>query len=311
MAKFVEIFLNSKLILTEGAFVERLKAEFGVKPDNYINHAGLLYSDPKMLEILYRQYIDVAQKYELPVMITTPTRRVNNESVPLSEFNEKNIITDCITFLKNIKNTYKEPTSEILIGGLLGCRGDAYCGKRIMNIEESFTFHRKQTLHFENNEIDFLFAGIMPEINEATGMAMAMAETNIPYIISFMLQKDGCLMDGTPLAEAICIMDEKLDKKPVCYATNCIHPTNLILALNNPVNKNKSALSRFSGIQANASMLCPKELNNCSNVEQDDFDNIISEMVVLHRHYEIKILGGCCGTDDIFMDGLASKLLDS
>ena len=41
-------------------------------------------------------------------------------------------------------------------------------------------------------------------------MALAMSETNIPYIISFMLRKDGCLIDGTPIYKAIEIMIEEM-----------------------------------------------------------------------------------------------------
>ena len=83
---FEKIFQDSKFILTEGAIVERLNAEFNVKMDIFINHAGLIYSDPTILELLYRQYIDIGKKYNLPVMIMTPTRKVNFESIKKSRF---------------------------------------------------------------------------------------------------------------------------------------------------------------------------------------------------------------------------------
>jgi len=35
--------------------------------------------------------------------------------------------------------------------------------------------------------LEFLFAVIIPEINETMGMAKAMSETEIPYIIIFMI----------------------------------------------------------------------------------------------------------------------------
>jgi S-methylmethionine-dependent homocysteine/selenocysteine methylase len=44
---------------------------------------------------------------------------------------------------------------------------------------------------------DFLYAGIMPALPEAVGMAQAMADSGLPYIISFMIRQDGRLLDGS------------------------------------------------------------------------------------------------------------------
>jgi len=181
-------------------------------------------------------------------------------------------------------------------------------GEKILGVEASYTFHQRQTKQFQKEKIDFLFAGIMPEINETIGMAHAMAETNIPYIISFMLKKDGCLMDGTPLSDAIRIIDEQVVPKPIVYMANCIHPANLIEALNNDKNKVSSQLKRFSGIQANASMLSPEELNHCNTLQQGDFDKMTDDMCFLQQHFDFKIFGGCCGTNDEYLDMLAVKV---
>jgi len=305
---FEKIFRESKVILTEGAIVERLKSEFHAEMDGSINHAGLIYTKPEILELLYRQYITIGQQHQLPIMVMTPTRKVNFESMNQSPFRNKEIIADSCAFLNKIKESYGEYSPSILIGGLLGCKGDAYSGEKVLGIEASYTFHQQQTVQFQKEKIDFLFAGIMPEINEAIGMARAMAETNIPYIISFMLKKDGCLIDGTPLSEAIKIIDDQVEPKPIVYMANCIHPTNLIEALNNDKNKNSTLLNRFSGIQANASMLSPEELNHCNILQQGDFKMMTEEMCFLQHHFDFKIFGGCCGTNDEFIEMIARKL---
>ncbi len=305
---FQKILENSDIILTEGALVERLKAEFSLRMDDHLNHAGYIYEHPLKLEQLYRQYIDIGEKHNLPIMIMTPTRKVNYESVERSKFRNKNILSDSYNYLKEIRDSYKDYSEKILIGGLLGCKGDAYSGAKILNTEESYLFHKQQTSQFKGKEIDFLFAGIMPEINEATGMARAMSETNIPYIISFMIQKDGCLLDGTALSDAIRIIDEQINPNPVCCFTNCIHPTNLIEALNNVKNRDNPQLKRLMGIQANASTLSCTELNNCNTLHQDNFDNITKEMHFLQQNFGFKLFGGCCGTDNDFMEKLAKKL---
>ena len=308
MKIFEKIYEESKIILTEGAMVERLKSEFNAEIDSHINHAGLIYTNPEILEFLYRQYIDIGHKHNLPIMIMTPTRKVNFESIKNSIFHEKKIISDSCSFLNKIKESYEGYSKNILLGGLLGCKGDAYSSKDALSIEESYKFHRIQILQFKKENIDFLFAGIMPEINEAVGMAQAMAENEVPYIISFMIRKNGCLIDGTPLCDAINIIDKKVSQQPICFMTNCVHPTNLRLALTNDKNKSKPQLARFKGAQANASTLSPEELNNCTILQQDDFNTIIDEMEVLYKQYNLKIFGGCCGTNDIFIENLSKRM---
>ena len=309
MSLFEKVFQESDIILTEGAVVERLKSEYHIELDRHINHAGLIYSNPRVLELLYRQYIDIGHKYNLPMMVMTPTRKVNFDSTEKSDFRGKEIIKDACLFLKGIRDQYENSSQSILIGGLLGCKGDAYSSADALGVDESYEFHRIQTLQFKREAVDFLFAGIMPEINEAIGMSRAMAETEIPYIISFMIRKDGCLIDGTPISEAIEIIDQSVNVPPLCYMSNCIHPANLRLALTNDKNRNKSQLSRFKGIQANASALSPEELDNCGVLQCDDFDVMIEEMKTLHQQFNLKILGGCCGTNDKFMDDLARAML--
>ena len=308
MKIFEKIFKKSKIILTEGALVERLKAEFNAEIDSHINHAGLIYTKPEILEILYRQYIDIGHKHNLPIMIMTPTRKVNFKSIEKSVFREKNIISDSCSFLNNIRDSYKNYSQSILLGGLLGCKGDAYSSKNALDKEEAYKFHTRQAQCFKKENIDFLFAGIMPEINEATGMAHAMADTGIPYIISFMIRKDGCLIDGTPIYKAIKIIDKHVNPKPICYMTNCVHPTNLRLALSNFKNKNQPQLERFKGIQANASSLCPTELNNCEILHQEDFKTMIDEMQILYKQFNLKIFSGCCGTNNTFLNDLSKKM---
>jgi S-methylmethionine-dependent homocysteine/selenocysteine methylase len=126
-----------------------------------------------------------------------------------------------------------------------------------------------------------------------------------------MLKKDGCLMDGTILAEAIEIIDNEVFPSPICYMTNCIHPTNLIHGLNQDKNRNSRFLERFKGIQSNTSILTPEELNNCGILQLDDFVKIIDEMCLLQNEFNFKIFGGCCVANDAFIESLSEKIISS
>ena len=310
MTPFVKVFHDSRILITEGSLAERLKSEFKAELDDSINHSGLIYSNTSLIKHIYQQYIDIGKKYNLPILITTPTRNVNHDSIIKSKFKGKDILSDSISFLKDIRKNYADYSSKIFIGGMLGCKGDAYSGKNHLNTIDAYNFHRIQTLELKSQNPDFLLGTLMPEINEAIGMAKAMAETAIPYIISFMIRKDGKLLDNTPISEAIRIIDNEVVPKPLCYITNCIHPTNLISALTSDLNKNRPELQRLVGLQANASILSPEELDNCTITQQNDFNIMIDEMNTLYNNFNFKIFGGCCGTNDIFIERLSKNLIN-
>ncbi len=306
--QFEKYFNSRGFILTEGAIVERLKNEFNVTLNRHINHAGTIYEGPDILSKIYQEYIGIAHKFDMPIMLMTPTRKVNFETMKFSGFSDRDLIIDSCNFLKEIRSQYPGFVDEIFIGGLLGCKGDAYQSVEALDVDTSYAFHSLQVSEFTKGNVDFLFAGIMPALTEAIGMARAMAASCLPYIISFMVRKDGCLLDGTGIAEAIKVIDNEVNPKPICYMANCVHPSNLKMALDQEINQNSPYLKRFAGIQANSSSLDPEELNNNAMLHVENFDEMVGEICSLIKTYHFKVLGGCCGTNDVFIEKLAIAL---
>ena len=118
--------------------------------------------------------MNISQKYRLPFMATTPTRRANKERVLHAGYNEE-IILDNIKFLDKIRNSSH---MKMYIGGLMGCRGNAYTGADALSMEDAYDFHCWQTQLFKRGKVDFLYAGIMPVLTEAAGIARAMSYTD-------------------------------------------------------------------------------------------------------------------------------------
>lgn len=162
-------------VLMEGALGERLKREYGLTINGSVAMADLIYSQQGRLalETLWRSYMEIAEKYNLPFLATTPTRRANKQQVIQAGYDEA-IIEDNVRFLRKIKET---SNIEMYIGGLMGCKGDAYTGTGALNIEEAHDFHHWQAQLFKLAKADFLYAGIMPVLAEAMGMARAMSDT--------------------------------------------------------------------------------------------------------------------------------------
>ena len=145
---FAKCFYESPVILMEGAIGERLKREYGIAFDDKVALASLIYNDASRVAMkhIFCQYISIAEKYKLPFMATTTTRRANKERVMQSGYSE-NIIKDNVFFLKQIKES---TGSNMFIGGLMGCKGDAYKGLSAISIEEATEFHSWQADLFKS-----------------------------------------------------------------------------------------------------------------------------------------------------------------
>ncbi|UCG92238.1 MAG: homocysteine S-methyltransferase family protein [candidate division WOR-3 bacterium] len=57
-----------------------------------------------------------------------------------------------------------------------------------------------------------------------------------------------------------------------------------------------TVLSRFIGIQANASSFDQSDLDGAATLRLDDIPDWGKQMIELNMKYGVKILGGCCGT---------------
>lgn len=306
MNRFEENFSGYRKILMEGALAERLKRQYNISIDDNVALASIIYDKESriVLKKLYCEYIEIANRYNLPIIITTPTRRANKSRVLNSEY-DKNIIKDNVTFLKEIQGDFN---NDIFIGGLMGCYGDAYRVDDGLSIVHSIEFHSWQANLFKEIDVDFLFAGIMPTIDETIGMAIAMEDTGLPYIISFMIRKDGRLLDGTTINDAIKIIDDSVTRAPICYMTNCVHPDIVYEALSKPFNKTEIIKNRFKGIQANAACLSPEELDNSSELVSSNPISLANSIMNLSKDFDLKIFGGCCGTDDKYIEEIAKRL---
>jgi len=294
---FEAFFRSSGIILTEGAIVERLRREFSIPLDENIVHAGFIYNSKYRIALsgIYKQYLDIAEAYNLTIMIMTPTRRANLERIALSEFKDRRVIADNVDFLNQLKAGYKTP---VYIGGLTGCMGDAYSSSTPFTLDEAIQFHTPTMQSFREAGVDFLFAGIMPTVTESIAIANSMETTGLPYIISFMIRRAGVLIDGTTIHDAIATIDKNTQHQPLCYMANCIHPDILHEALSHPANRSKLVKTRFQGIQANASSLSPEELNESKVLCSSSAEELTERMLHLHADFSLKIYGGCCGTNE-------------
>ena len=101
---FAEFFEKSECILGEGAVIERLRRNSEFDLDPYIVNSAFIYDKDRRNAIsgIYRQYFDIGCKYNLPLLISTPTWRASRERIEKAGYEKTDVNADNFHFLDEI-----------------------------------------------------------------------------------------------------------------------------------------------------------------------------------------------------------------
>ncbi len=301
------LLAHAPRVITEGSLVERLHRRADLPLDPHIAHAAFIYAAAgrAALEEIYRRYLDVGRDHRLPIVVFAPTWRASADRLRRAGWGaDKDVNGDGVRFVQAIRETYGDCASRIIVGALLACAGNAYDPSEALGDAEASRVHRPQADRLAAAGPDFLMAATLPAASEALGLARAMAATRTPYLLSFVLRGDGTLLDGTPLSAAIGRVDGEVDPAPAGYMINCVHPDVCAAALD----REPAGRRRVWGLQANTSPRSPEELDRSAATETEDPERFADGMVRLHERFGLRILGGCCGTDERHIGRLAERL---
>ncbi|MFC1841193.1 homocysteine S-methyltransferase family protein [Thermodesulfobacteriota bacterium] len=309
-AELIKYFDNSPCILSEGAVIERLRRDSSFVLDSHVVNSAFIYDEPKRaaLENIYRQYMDIGREFDLPLLISTPTWRASRLRIKEAGYEECDVNGDNFRFLDSLRKSYGKYADKIIICGLMSCMGDAYVPEEALSVEDSQEFHTWQAVKLAEAGVDFNLAATLPALSEAKGLALALAATGRPYVISFIVRPEGTLLDGTPLIRAIADIDAFVSPQPMAFMINCTHASFARAALMHETNSSPMVRQRMIGLFANTAALSPEDLNESTDLVEEDpeiFGQMVSE---LRREPGLKILGGCCGTNDRHIRALASQL---
>ena len=111
----------------EAAIDEQLRRSGKVRLHERLVHAPLIYdrAASKIMGMLYKEYMDLAQKASLPILICTPTWRANKDRV--YESNVSNAINvDAVSYMQRLRDSRNQHGNIVKIGGLIGCKNDCY-----------------------------------------------------------------------------------------------------------------------------------------------------------------------------------------
>jgi homocysteine S-methyltransferase len=307
---FPDYLRNYSRILGEGAVIERLRRDPAGALDPHVVNSAFVYNPAKrrLLENIYRQYLQIGFDHDLPLVMSAPTWRATEGNIAASGHDGLDVNGDNVRLLQGLRDEFGSYAAKVVIGGLIGCRGDAYQPGVAMGAKEAGNFHRWQAERLAAAGVDFLFGITLPALSEALGLAAAMATTGRPFVVSFVVRPSGTLLDGTSLNAAVAAIDGQVSPQPTAFLINCTHPDFARAALFHPANSSPLVRQRIAGLLGNTAAMSPEALDGREKLVEAEPEQFASAMSDLGCDAGLKILGGCCGTDDRHIRCLAARL---
>ena len=299
---FEQTIQIESLILTECAIAERLRRMDDIVLHPTLFNTPLIYDDigGRRLRNIYGQYRNVAARAKLPILLCAPTWRVDKQRTMAGGMG-LHLNRDAVQFMRDLQKSWHNPSSPVYIGGLIGPKNDCYSPQEALSIQEAQSYHRWQSEELIQAGVDCIVCQTIPAVSEALGLAQLLGPLNVPYLISFVINRKAEVLDGTPLKHAIATIDKKASIPPGGYMVNCAFPSFVCANQQEP-----GLFKRLIGIQANASSLDHSQLDGSESLHKDSLESWGEQMLMLNRTYGVKILGGCCGTDDTYLRYLVS-----
>ncbi|CAN7451793.1 homocysteine S-methyltransferase family protein [Phenylobacterium sp. LjRoot164] len=290
--------LHGGLVLTDGGLETCLIFHDGIDLPHFAAFMLLRSEEGRAaLRRYYEPYLQIAQNDGRGFILESPTWRASADwadrlDVPAAELAELN--GAAIRLMQALRDEYGGRVSPLVVSGCVGPRGDGYDPGKLMTAEAAEAYHADQIAAFVAAGADMVAAITMTNVPEAIGLARAAQAQGAPVAISFTVETDGKLPTGQTLGQAVAEVDAATGAWPAYYMVNCAHPAHFAQAFE----AGAPWLQRVRGLRANASRRSHQELDEAPDLDDGDPAELGAEHAdILRALPQIKVLGGCCGTD--------------
>jgi S-methylmethionine-dependent homocysteine/selenocysteine methylase len=290
--------LNGGLFLTDGGLETTLIFHQGVDlPYFAAFHLMRTPDGRERLRDYYRTYAALASQMGTGMVFESVTWRANADwggklGYAPNQLAQAN--RDCIHLIEELRAEYEERGAPAVVSACLGPRGDGYEPSSIMTAQEAEQYHAQQIDTLAVTTADMICALTLNYTDEAIGIVRAASRAAMPVAISFTVETDGRLPTGESLGSAIERVDNETSGYSSYFMINCAHPEHFSEALAS----NGDWRLRIRGVRANASRKSHAELNDSTELDMGDPQELGSSYVELKRRLpNLTVAGGCCGTD--------------
>ena len=260
------------------------------------------------LKHYYQPYVDMALRNKSGIILDTPTWRASHgwgEQLGYSVLDMQFFNEASVKLLEEMRDTHATEDTPMVINGAIGPQDDGYNPANLMSSADAEAYHSHQIEVFAQTGADMITAVTMCYVEEAIGIARAAKKAGIPAAISFTTETDGRLPTGMTLRDAIQICESETDGSPVYYMINCAHASHFDHVLDG----DEDWMQRIYGVRANASCKSHAELDEATELDEGNPKEFGQDYAALRaRLKNLKVVGGCCGTDHRHIDEVCRSL---
>jgi homocysteine S-methyltransferase len=286
--------LSGRPVVTDGGLETDLIYHHGADLREFA--AFPLVDDERGRELLlnyYGEYVDIARRVGAAVQLDTPTYKASADwgaRLGYAAGDLRRVNRDAVTLLQRLRD--RAGIETMLISGCLGPRGDGYVAGGAVDPDEAAAYHAPQIEAFAGAGADLITVLTLTGTAEAVGVVRAARSAGMPVAVSFTVEVDGRLPDGTPLSAAVTAVDA--EGGPDYFMVNCAHPTHVAPGLAD----DGDWRSRIVGLRANASVRSHEELDAATELDEGDPVGLARAQDALRPLLpNLALVGGCCGTD--------------
>ena len=264
---------------------------------------------PAALRAYYAPYLDIARRAGHGFVFDTNTWRANPDWGALVGYDADRLRRTnigAVELCRDIAREFELAGVPTLVSGAMGPRRDAWQYDGMMSIAEALDYHAPQVAAFAEAKADLVTILTLTNVPEAIGVARLAEEAGLPCVISFTLETDGHLPGGKPLGEAITAVEDATNAYPAYYMINCVHPIHFA----STIRHGGDWVDRIGGLRVNASMKSHAELDESPELDIGDWQDLAQRYQrLLPLLPNIRVIGGCCGTDHRHIDAICRMCL--
>ncbi|MCP8882804.1 homocysteine S-methyltransferase family protein [Devosia sp. XJ19-1] len=257
----------------------------------------------------YHPYIEIAHRAGQGFLFDTNTWRANPDWGALVGYDAaklRAVNIEAIRFSREVAKDFHAAGVPTVVSGAIGPRRDAWQYDGAMSVDEAMHYHEAQIAAFAEAGADLVTAYTLTNTPEAIGIARLAEAAGLPCVLSFTLETDGRLPGGKALGDAIGEVEAATGGSPAYYMINCVHPIHFA----STVRHAGAWVDRIGGLRVNASMKSHAELDESETLDIGDWQDLAQRYQrILPLLPNIRVIGGCCGTDHRHIGAIAHQCL--
>lgn len=292
--EFSKFFSNKKVVLLDGAMGTELQRR-GVITSLPLWSAKALIQNKDIVIKIHEDYIKAGAEVITANTFRTNERTIKRSGLKISSGNLTKIAVD-LAFKAAINASKK-----VFIAGSIAPVEDCYEPDLVPSNRELREEHNALASSLLKAGVGLILIETMNTIREAFIAAEAAKNTNLPFLVSFVVKENGNLLSGENLIDATKTLSKL---SPKAFLINCI-PTKISLK---PLRLLRSSTESPIGIYANGIGKPDAKLG-----WEFSGKNEIGQYLKYSKKWVdlgAKVIGGCCGTTPEYISAIR-KLIDS